>query len=1347
MKKSSLLSLLLFFGFAIAHNSLAQAPLPIVPDGRTQTTVTVNGNVTGITTNTIRGANGFNSFNTFNVGKGTTANLYLPSATNNLLNLVNGSRSTIDGILNSIKNGQIGGHVFFMNPYGMVVGSTGVINVGALTLITPTKDFMDSFFDGLGNVSDAATTAVLAGTVPLSSDGLISVQGHINAVTDIGVAADDVMNAGTISTGAVFVVTRPDFSDVVNVKGLQTGSQFAITNGNIEILAAHDVENSGTISTEGAASVNGGKINIQAGNDIRLIGNSVISSSGSGSNSNAGDITILADGNAYLIDHAQVAANGGEVSGDAGSIEFSAKGTLTIDGGNLSAAAVNGTPGHILLDPKDLVVVNSNENSAGADITLAANNSITIGCATAGCNQGSSTVTVSSQNLDSSGNSKGNSGNISLTAPQISVLDNSQILAGANAGFQAGDISLTAAASNESANADANAAITIGKATLTGNNIRLSAAATAKADSSADNQFSVSLSDSSLGFPLSGTASADISNANASVNVGNALIQAAGDVNIEADASSSAKVNLNSSQLADLAYGESNANAAVSIGSGTTITAGGAFNLNAKAENNLDVSVTAADASVASVAAAFGKATLTSTVQSDGSVTAGSITAASQIENSFSTEAKGTESLPAGGGSVAVALGFYQSSASNNVTGSMAANTGDVNISANSTNTKNSTQSESEVSDESSKSDVVSSVEGLDNLDKYLGSSSQQPNQPPAESNSNPLGLAGAVTYASSSNSANTNMSGSATALQGDINVTSMATDSPGLSAAGSASGANVSLGGALALGKFSNAADAEVSGNAVLTAQGVQVKADAEITNPITDPIHTIVSDFDFTGVDFSQPATVWAPALWNDIKGFNDGVNALENDLDNPNVFTTSYTNTGLSASDSGSNTVGLAGSVDILTLNNSATAAIKGNANVTAQSGDVEVSAAANATMINASGMAFTSDQIKDRNPGVEAGSSLGGSYLGANLTNSSTAFIGDNATVVGSAGNIKVDANTQSLAIDIFQAGDKAEKFGITGAFSVGNIADSAEAYIQSNATVNAGKDVSVNATNHLNDFSVGGALGVGGTAQVGVTVAWNQVDDTTLAYIGDLSNSRTNLCAGCGVTAGGNVNVNAQSQENLYAISFAAAKSGSSGSGADGESSSQPTGQTAPSNSGSGGQGDNGAGGGSYGFGISGDIAFNQLNDGSGGPGVNTEAFINNGANVAATAGDVNITAQDSSFVVAAGAAGALGQTAALAGAYGQNTFGKQVEAFTENSKLTAKGLNVNASTKSDLFNVTAGGGVNTEEGIALAGSVNNNAITNTPLLISAMVRSPISVPMELPYRPAKPAWWCRWPVV
>ena len=60
----------------------------ITPDGRTQTTVNVNGHVYDVTTSTVSGQNAFNSFSNFDVYKGTTVNLYLPGSTLNLINLV-----------------------------------------------------------------------------------------------------------------------------------------------------------------------------------------------------------------------------------------------------------------------------------------------------------------------------------------------------------------------------------------------------------------------------------------------------------------------------------------------------------------------------------------------------------------------------------------------------------------------------------------------------------------------------------------------------------------------------------------------------------------------------------------------------------------------------------------------------------------------------------------------------------------------------------------------------------------------------------------------------------------------------------------------------------------------------------------------------------------------------------------------------------------------------------------------------------------------------------------------------------------------------------------------------------
>lgn len=186
----------------------ASAGTEIELDGRTATTVTPNAGETvfDITTDTIVNQNAFNSFLKFNIGSGDTVNLHVPSGANNLLNLVHGERSDIYGTLNSIKDEQIGGNVYFLNPYGVMVGSTGVINVGSLTLLTPTESFMDTFFISDGEPREDAVKAVLGleGSVPISASGLIKVQGKINAIGDITLSGGSVEHSATFSLERCF---------------------------------------------------------------------------------------------------------------------------------------------------------------------------------------------------------------------------------------------------------------------------------------------------------------------------------------------------------------------------------------------------------------------------------------------------------------------------------------------------------------------------------------------------------------------------------------------------------------------------------------------------------------------------------------------------------------------------------------------------------------------------------------------------------------------------------------------------------------------------------------------------------------------------------------------------------------------------------------------------------------------------------------------------------------------------------------------------------------------------------------------------------------------------------------
>ena len=147
----TVLTLLNFLGANVAFAAVPQ----IVPDGRTQTTLKTAGRTTDVTTTTMLGQNAFNSFSRFNVDRYNTVNLHVPSNATNLLNFVHAEPSYINGVLNSVYNGKIGGNVFFLNPHGFMVGSGAAITVGSLTVMTPTAAFMDTLFDAGGTPSAA----------------------------------------------------------------------------------------------------------------------------------------------------------------------------------------------------------------------------------------------------------------------------------------------------------------------------------------------------------------------------------------------------------------------------------------------------------------------------------------------------------------------------------------------------------------------------------------------------------------------------------------------------------------------------------------------------------------------------------------------------------------------------------------------------------------------------------------------------------------------------------------------------------------------------------------------------------------------------------------------------------------------------------------------------------------------------------------------------------------------------------------------------------------------------------------------------------------------------------------
>lgn len=396
-----------------------------------QAVISANGNGLNVTALSDRSVINWNSFQ---IGAGNSANFQLPGSNSAILNRVTtpGLPSTINGLLTS------NGNVFLINPSGVVVGQSGIINTNGFT--ASTFDVMDSqFMEGgdltfsdngseagitnLGSITTGTGGAHLiasqlenkglissnGGNITLASGGSVTLKNGITYIqpsldvlkNGVSPTANLIKNSGTIrATGAAV-----------------SGGEVYLVNPNGKIL--HD----GTITANkrvDSQQTVGGKVQLEA-NEITLEENSKIDVSGthaggevlvggdwqgSGDMTQATSVTMksTAEINASATENgdggkivlwsdtkkadSQTTANGtllargGAGGGDGGQIETSAA-NINTDEINVDASAPNGNGGLWLIDPYNYNIdgtaagniVSALNSGTSVTITTTANNS------------------------------------------------------------------------------------------------------------------------------------------------------------------------------------------------------------------------------------------------------------------------------------------------------------------------------------------------------------------------------------------------------------------------------------------------------------------------------------------------------------------------------------------------------------------------------------------------------------------------------------------------------------------------------------------------------------------------------------------------------------------------------------------------------------------------------------------------------------------------------------------------------------------------------------------------------------------------------------------------------------
>ena len=330
----------------------------------------------------INGDTGFRIYEYFKLNKDEVANLIFKYGEQNISKFVNlvDNQININGIVNAVnKDGSFNnGHVMFISPNGMVVGASGVLNLGSLTVLTPEKTNYDKFksdYDIRGTLSDNLTDLYSQGTGTVTVDGKIIARDAV----DIRAAAVNINNTimSGVNNNQVFTNNNDAdvlFNSLVNTNNMKTGNAFASESGSIKITSYSGSE--GVNIAQGTSLKNFGKGDIEvtshgakgivADGDIKnpngnvrlTTTNGTIKANGNIVN-NGGNVELTSANGIQLATDASVKnTNGNTIFTNKGSIGIEAKGSVENSDGDLIFD--NSADGGIVIDGAPIANKNGN---------------------------------------------------------------------------------------------------------------------------------------------------------------------------------------------------------------------------------------------------------------------------------------------------------------------------------------------------------------------------------------------------------------------------------------------------------------------------------------------------------------------------------------------------------------------------------------------------------------------------------------------------------------------------------------------------------------------------------------------------------------------------------------------------------------------------------------------------------------------------------------------------------------------------------------------------------------------------------------------------------------------------
>ena len=249
------------------------------------TGATNNGNVYSVKPEHYSGIAGYRRYENFKLDNGHVLNLEFireQAGKDNPTTFVNliDTKAEINGILNTTREGKFyNGHAVFITPGGFVVGSSGVLNVGRLSVATPTsntynklfvndgKNYGDYAFDYSAAIGQKVSKLTQNSDASLPAGAAeIKIQGKVFANNGVEMTGSSVAVPGNIVNGVKHGTNEPPlttadaanalFDSLVKTDGtLKDASKFEVNGSRILIKSTDSMDVSGLV-TNGAVAAN-----------------------------------------------------------------------------------------------------------------------------------------------------------------------------------------------------------------------------------------------------------------------------------------------------------------------------------------------------------------------------------------------------------------------------------------------------------------------------------------------------------------------------------------------------------------------------------------------------------------------------------------------------------------------------------------------------------------------------------------------------------------------------------------------------------------------------------------------------------------------------------------------------------------------------------------------------------------------------------------------------------------------------------------------------------------------------------------------------------------------------------